>query len=383
LRLAVVTACAAHFLIGADGLAVAIALPTLRDDLAVDAIDAQWTLTAFGLTFGGGLLLGGRLGDLYGRRLMRRLGMAVFGAGALAAAVAPGLGVLIAARAVQGFGAAAAIPAALALIGSHVPEGPERTRGLAIMGAMASVGTMTGLLAGGLLIGLLGWRSVFAAMVVPALATAVGAPLAVAEARARERLRPDVPGAVLVTAGAVAGLFGITRLEHHGVASAATLLPVLAGLALLAGFVAWERRARAPLVPFEVLRLPSLRTATYAVGINAVAFTAIVYVGTLYFQDALGYSPFEAALAVLPLDLVAFAVAIFGAGLIARGSPRTLLAAGFAASALALLWLARAPVPASYTVDALGPMLVLGGSLAVCFVVTTQQAVAEAAPDDK
>jgi MFS family permease len=382
-RLAVIVACAAHFLIGADGLSVAIALPAIRDDLGADAIEAQWVLTAFGLTFGGGLLLGGRLGDLYGRRRMLRWGMGLFGAGALAAAAAPGLGVLVAARAVQGLGAAAAMPAALALIGSLVPEGPERTRALATMGAMASVGVMSGLVAGGLLIELLGWRSVFAVMAVPALVTAVGAPLAVAETRAQERLRPDVPGAVLVTAAAVAVLFGVTRVEHHGVMSAAVLLPVLAGAALLAAFVAWERRAPAPLVRFEVLALPSLRTATVAVGANAVAFTAIVYVGTLYFQDALGYTALEAALAVLPLDVVAFVVAVAGAGLIVRRSPRALLALGFAASALALLWLARAPVPATYALDVLGPLLVLGASLAVCFVVTTQLAVAEAAPDDK
>jgi MFS family permease len=382
-RLAVVVACAAHFLIGADGLSVAIALPAMRDDLGADPIEVQWVLTAFGLTFGSGLLLGGRLGDLYGRRRMLQAGMGLFGAGALVAAVAPGLGVLVAARAVQGLGAAAAMPAALALIGSLVPEGPERTRALGLMGAMASIGVMSGLALGGVLIELLGWRSVFAAMVAPALITAAGAPLAVAETRAQERLRPDVLGAVLVTAATVAVLFGVTRVEHHGVVSAAALLPVLAGAALLAAFVAWERQAPAPLVRLDVLRLPSLRTATLAVGANAVAFTAIVYVGTLYFQDALGYTPLEAALAVLPLDVVAFAVAVGASSLIARGSPRALLMASFAASALALLWLARAPVPATYAVDALGPLIVLGVSLPVCFVITNQLAVAEAAHDDK
>jgi MFS family permease len=383
MRLAVVLACAAQFLIGADGLAVAIALPALRDDLGADAIDAQWVLTAFGLTFGGGLLLGGRLGDLYGRRRMLSSGIAVFGAGSLAAAAAPGLALLVAARGVQGLGAAAAVPASLALIGSLVPEGPARTRALGVMGAMASVGIISGLIAGGVLIELLGWRSVFAATVAPALAAAVAAPLAMPEARASERLPPDVPGAVLVTAGAVAVLFGVTRVERHGVASAEALLPILAGAALLAGFVAWERRAPAPLVRFEVLALPSLRTATFGVASNAVAFTAIVYVGTLYFQDALGYAPLEAAAAVMPLDVVALVVAVAAAGPIARRSPRALLAAGFAASALALTWLARAPVPADYAVDVLGPLLVLGASLAVCYVVLTHEAVTEASPDDK
>jgi MFS family permease len=178
MRLGVVIACAAQLLIGADGLAVAIALPALRDDLGADALDAQWVLTAFGLAFGGTLLLGGRLGDLYGRRRLLVLGMAAFAAGSLVAAAAPSLAVLVAARAIQGLGAAAAIPASLALIGSLLPEGHARTRALSVLAGMASVGVISGLLLGGLLIELLGWRWVFGATVVPALAAAVAAPLA-------------------------------------------------------------------------------------------------------------------------------------------------------------------------------------------------------------
>src|SRR5919108_351366 len=145
--LGIVVACAAQFLIGADGLAVAIALPRLRDDLGAAAIDAQWVLTAFGLTFGGGLLL-------------------------------------VAARAVQGLGAAAAVPAALALIGSLVPEGRARTRALSVMGAMASVGIISGLVIGGLLIEALGWRWMLGVMAAPALAAAVAAPVVLPDARA-------------------------------------------------------------------------------------------------------------------------------------------------------------------------------------------------------
>jgi MFS family permease len=380
-RLGIVIACAAQFLIGVDGLAVAIALPALRDDLGVEAIDAQWVLTAFGLTFGGTLLLAGRLGDLYGRRLVLIAGLAAFAAGSLAAALAPTLAVLIAARALQGLGAAGAIPASLALIGSLVPEGPARTRALAILAGMASVGIISGLLLGGALIELAGWRWVFGAMVVPALVAAFAAPLALPEARAERPLEPDVPGAVLATTGALAILFGLTRVERHGVAAAA--VPMIAGAALVAAFVAWERRAPAPLVRFEVLRLPSLQAASLGAAANAASFTAIVFVGTLYFQDALGYGPLEAGLAVMPLDLTALVVSLTASGFIARRSPRALLAASFAVTALALLWLARAPVPADYVRDVLGPMAVLGASLCVAFVVLTHEAVAEAQPDDK
>jgi MFS family permease len=381
MRAGIVVACAAQFLVGVDGLAVAIALPALRDDLGADAIDAQWVLTAFGLTFGGTLLLGGRLGDLYGRRRLLVLGMAAFGVASLVAAVAPTLAVLVAARAVQGIGAAAAIPASLALIGSLVPEGSARTRALSILAGMASVGVISGLLAGGLLVELAGWRWVFGAMVVPAAAAAVAAPLALPEARAEAPPPPDVVGAGLATAGAVLVLFGLTRVERGG--AAAAVAPALAGAALLAGFVAWELRTPHPLVRPGVLRLPRLRAASQGAAINAVAFTAIVYIGTLYFQDALGYGPLEAGLAVLPLDLVALVVSLVASGFIARRSPRALLAGSFAATALALLWLARAPVPADYALDVLGPMVVLGASLCVAFVVLTHEAVADAGPDEK
>src|SRR4051794_27109587 len=157
----VVVICAAHFLIGVDGLAVAIALPAVQSDLGIAAIEGQWVLSAYGLAFGGSLLLGGRLGDLYGRRRALAGGLGAFAAGALAAGLAPGLGALIAAGVLQGLGAAVAVPSALALIGSLYPPGPERTRALSLLAAMASVGTMSGLVLGGAVTELLGWRWLF------------------------------------------------------------------------------------------------------------------------------------------------------------------------------------------------------------------------------
>jgi EmrB/QacA subfamily drug resistance transporter len=382
--LAVVVACAAQFLIGVDGLAVAVALPTLQTDLHVAVIDAQWVLTAYGSAFGGALLLGGRLGDLYGRRRLLVGGLAVFAGGSLLAAAAPGLTTLIAARAVQGLGAAAAVPAALALIGSLFPPGPARTRALALLAAMTSMGVMTGLLTGGVITDLLGWRWVFLLIAPLAAIAAVAAPRVLPEARADQpATRPDVTGAALVTAGLVAVLFGLTRIEHHGVAAIGTVLPLAAGLTLLAAFVAWERRVPMPLVRFEVLRVRSLRAASLGAGLNSIAFTSIVYVGTLYLQSGLGYRPSHAGLALLPVDVVAFVVALLVGGPVAHRSPRALLAGSFTLTALALLWLARAPVPANYLGDVMAPLILLGGSLSVAFVVLTQQAVADVHPDDK
>jgi MFS family permease len=380
--LGIAVACAAHFFIGVDGLAVAIALPSLQRDLGVPAIDAQWVLTAYGLTFGGTLLLGGRLGDLYGRRRLLTWGMALFAAGSLVAGVAPELPLLVAARAAQGLGAAAAVPAALALIGSLVPAGPQRTRALSLLAAMASVGTMSGLLMGGVVTGALGWRWVFLVIAPAAALVAVGARRLLPESRAEQRVRdPDVVGAVLVTAAGMVTLFGMTRIEHHGPGAAAA--PLVAGVALLAAFVAWERRAPAPLVRFDVLRVRSLRTASVGAGLNAIAFTAIVYVGTLYLQFALGYTPLQAGLALLPLDAVALVVSVVAAGSIARRSPRALLAGSFALTALALLWLGLAGEPVSYPADVLVPLVVLGVSLPVAFIVLTHEAVADVDPADK
>src|SRR4051794_29150341 len=297
-------ACAAQFLVGADGLAVAIALPNIQRDLHVAPIDAQWVLTAYGLAFGGGLLLGGRLGDLYGRRRVLAIGLALFATGALLGGAAPGLAVLILARAFRGAGWAAAAPASLALIGSLFEGGAARTKALSILAAMASGGVTAGLLLGGIVTSALGWRWVFLLMAPLALVTMAAARRVLPEARARATGRgPDIAGALLVTAGLVALLLGLTGIERRGATAPETLVALGAAAVLLPAFVARERHAAAPLVRLDILRIRSLRSATVCVGVNAVAFTAIVYVGTLYLQTALGYGAARAGVAILPLDV--------------------------------------------------------------------------------
>jgi EmrB/QacA subfamily drug resistance transporter len=383
-RIAVGVACAAQFLIGVDGLAVAIALPAIQQTFGAEPVDGQWVLTAYGLCFGGGLLLCGRLGDLYGRRRMLVLGMALFAVAALVAGLARSLGVLIGARALQGVGSAAAVPAALALIGSLFEPGPRRTRALAMFAATASLGVTTGLVLGGAVTQWLGWRWVFLAMVPAAAAAALVAPRVLPEARADGAGGPpDAVGALLLTGGLLALLFGATRVERAGAAAPEAWLPALAGVVVLAGFAAWERRARAPIVRLAILRTPGLRAAALGAGLNAVSFTAIVYACSLYLQRELGYEPLAAGAAILPLDVVAFAVTVAGASAISRRSPRALLAGAFAASALALLWLARTPDDAAYARDLLVPLIVLGASLPLAFVVLTQQAIADVVPDER
>jgi MFS family permease len=378
LGLAVV--CSAHFLIGADGLAIATALPSLQRSLDVAPIDSQWVLSAYGLTFGSSLLLGGRLGDLYGHRRVLRYGMTLFAAGSLLAGTSPALCWLIVARALQGWGAAAGVPAALALIASLYPAGPGRARAMSLLAAMATTGTMSGLILGGVITDLLGWRWVFLLLAVPAILAVLVAPYVLDEARAVGTPRLDIAGAVLVGAGVMAALYGLTALERDGLVRPA--LSFAASAVLLAAFFLWERRAPAPLVRFEILRVRSLRAASCGIGVNALAATSVVYVGSLYLQNALGYSAMESALAIIPIDVLGFVVAMVGSPL-ARRSPRLVLLTCFALTALSLLWLARAPVPAKYLIDVCPPLVVLGASLTVVFIVTTNQAVAEVKADEK
>jgi EmrB/QacA subfamily drug resistance transporter len=376
--------CAAHYLTGADGLAVAIALPNLQESLGTIAIDAQWVLTAYGVAFGGVLMLGGRLGDLYGRRRLFVYGMAMFAAGSLLAGLAPTLVVLVAARALQGLGAAAAVPAALALIGSLYSPGPARTRALSLLTAMSAVGIISGLLLGGMITDLLGWRWVFLLMTAPAVVAAVLAPHALPEARASEpSAQSDVGGAVLVSTGLMAVLFGLTGMEHDGITAVRTVAPLLVGVLLLVAFVVWERRAPNPIMRLEILRVRSLRAASLAVGANALAFTSIVYLETLYLRNALGYGALEAGLALLPLNVAALVISMAAAGPLSRRSPRAALSVFFVLVVIALLWLGRAPSPANYLSDLLAPLIVLGVAVPSIYIIAIHEAVAGIEPDEK
>jgi MFS family permease len=374
---------AAHFLVGADGLAVAIALPAVQDDLGLALERGQWVLTAYAITFGSLLLVGGRLADAHGARRVLALGLWTFAAGCGAAAAAPGFAALVAARALQGAGAAAAVPAALALAAHVYPAGPERVRALSRLAGMASGGVLTGLLFGGVVCDLLGWRAVFG-LAAPAAALAAFAAARVPVAgRAGSRERGDAAGGVLVTAAMGLLVAAVTGTEHAGPLAPRVAVPGAAAAVLLTAFVRHERRAPRPLVPAALLRVRGLRIASLAAALNAGAFSGIVYVGTLHLQTRLGYRPLDAALAIAPLDAVSLLVGAVAGRLIARRSPRVACAAGFAATAAALAWLARTPADASYPLDLLPPLALLGVSLTCVFVVLTHAAMAHVPPAER
>jgi predicted MFS family arabinose efflux permease len=239
---------------------------------------------------------------------------------------------------------------------------------------------MSGLIIGGVVTDLLGWRWVFLLLAIPAIIAVAAAPHVLHEARTAGRAALDAPGAALICTGVMAVIYGLTTLDQGG-----ALRPVLsfvAGAILLTSFYWWEKRTPSPLVRIDILGVRSLRAAACGIGVNALAATSVVYVGSLYLQNALGYSPTESALGIIPIDVLGFAVALVGAPL-ARRSPRLVLASSFALTTLSLFWLARAPKPAHYLTDVFPPLLVLGASLTVVFIVTTNLAVSDVQDDER
>jgi MFS family permease len=367
LRLALL--CVAQFVVVLDVTIVAIALPAVGDDLGLEATGLQWVLSAYTLTFGGLLMLAGRAADLAGRRRAFRVGLLLFAAASLACALAPTAAALVAARAVQGAGAALIAPAALALLVATEPEGPGRTRALAVWTAAAAGGGASGWVLGGAISGGLGWEWVFAVNVPVGLAGAALAGRLLPESREAGATRLDVWGALTLTAGVGAVLLGLSRGEAEGLAAVATVVPLAAGLALLAAFAAIERRAPAPLVPPGALRTPGL-----AVGVGAAlaltgATTPAMFLCVLHVQRDGGVSPGEAGLLFAPFNLAVIAGSLAGPRVSERMGERGAMAGGLGVVAGAAVLLAAT----GGAVNA-GLLLVfglMGGGLGLASVAST------------
>ncbi len=294
--------CCAQFMVILDGAIVNVALPSIQRDLHFTPASIQWVFTAYLLTYGGLLLLGGRIADLLGRRRLFTIGAALLGSASLLAGLAGSQGMLIAARAAMGIGAAVITPAALAILLRLFSDGHERNRALGIWGAMLGLGACAGVLLGGVITEAVGWQWVFYLNVpIAGIVVALGRAL-LPESRAENAPTGfDLAGGVAITSGLVAVVYAVVRAPDRGWGSTGTVALLAAGLLLVAAFVAIELHTRAPLV-----RLGLFRTATVA-GANAVVFlvngalTATIFLMTLYMQRALGYSALTAGLAYLPL----------------------------------------------------------------------------------
>ena len=342
--------CLAQFMVILDVAVVNVALPSMRSGLHFSTTGLQWVLNAYTITFAGFLMLGGRSADLLGRRRVFLAGTALFALSSLACAVADSRGLLISARALQGFGGAVVSPATLSIITSSLPEGPERNRGLGLWGAIGGLGASSGALLGGVLTQALGWPAIFAinvplGLLVIALATHV----IPADVRSAGPRHFDLAGAVLVTAGLVAVTYGIVRTDSLGWGSSSVLGPLALAAVLLGGFVLVEARiSRAPLLPLSIFRLRQLRTANAVVVLMYSALFSMFFFVTLYLQQVLGDDALQAGLSFLPMTLSVFTASSLSPQLVARFGVRPVVSVGMLSAASGLLLLSGVRPGASY-----------------------------------
>lgn len=360
----------ASFMVVLDFSIVNVALAAIERELHVDATNVQWVITAYAITFGGLLVLGGRMGDLWGRRRMFALGLVVFSVASLAGGLAPDLGVLVAARALQGVGAAIVAPAALSLVTTSVPEGPARTRALGFYGATASVGFVAGLVFGGVLVQFFDWRAVLWVNVPIGLAAALLTPLLIPAVPMTVRRRLDITGALLITAAAALAVYGISQGPRYGWTSDQTFGALLIAIGLTSVFVAVERRHPAPLVDFAIFRLRPLRMANLFTVLIGVWSAGQVLVTPLYLQLVLHYSPLLTGLGMAPQGIVGFLGASRGARIIRRVGLTAFLVLSGAAASAGLLLLALTLATRNYPLVVAGLVLIGYGTSTGAFAAT-------------
>jgi MFS family permease len=363
---------------------VNVALPSIQADLHTKPADLQWVVVIYGVVVAGFLMLGGRAGDLVGHRKVLVTGIGVLTVASLAGGLAGTLGVLIMARAGQGFGAALAVPNALATLSRAFAEGPERNRALGLFGAAGGTAAIAGSVFGGLLVQGPGWQWVFF-LNVPLGALLAGLVLAhvPADASRPKGARPDIGGAVTLTAGLIAATFGVHESIGTGWLSAQTLVPLLGGFGLLGVFVAIEANVASPLIPLATLRKRSLLCANLAAGLLWASFLGLIYEATLFTQQVLHYTPLGAGSATIPIAVLSLGVsARVAPKIITRvGAART-LAMGMAIQGGGLLLLTRVPADASYLVDIFPGFAIVGVGLGFAQVATQIAAFAGVGKDE-
>jgi EmrB/QacA subfamily drug resistance transporter len=371
-----------QFVIVIDASIVNVALPSIGSHLDFSRADLSWVVNAYTLTFGGFLLLGGRLADLLGRRKMFMLGLVVFSLASFAGGIAQSEAWLITARAVQGLGAAIVSPAALSIITTTFSEGAERNRALGIWGAVAGAGGAAGVLLGGILTSGLSWRWVLFVNVPIGLAAAAAAPRTLLESRSEDGTRSfDVPGAVTVTAGLALLVYAVVDAVNSGWGSSATLLRLAGAVLLLIAFLVIELRQRHPLMPFRIFRLRTLRGANIVALLIGMSLFSMFFFISLYLQNVLHYSPIKTGISYLPLAVGIILSAGAASQLVTRIGFKPTLIAGLLLVAGGLLWFSQVPAPGgSYAADVLGPSLLAAVGLGLSFVPVTIAAVTGTEP---
>jgi EmrB/QacA subfamily drug resistance transporter len=377
-----VLVCLAQFMVILDATIVNVALPTIQRDLHFSETDLQWVINGYTLTFGGFLLLGGRAGDLLGRKRIFIAGTLLFSFASLLNGLATSSTELVIFRGLQGLGGALVSPTALSIITTTFEEGPDRTKALGVWGAIAAGGAAFGLLLGGILVETLSWEWIFFVNVPVGIVTVLLSARLIKESRAEGAGSFDVLGAVLVTAGLIVLVYAIVKAEDYGWGSGRTLGLGAVALALLAAFVWVEARTAGPLVRLSIFRIRSLSVANFVLLLVAGGLFALFFFATLYVQQILGFKPLKAGLAFLPVT----AGIVVGSGtaqfFVRKIGVRLNTIGGMVCAAAGLFLLSGVPVDGSYASDLLPGLLLMAFGMGNTFVPITLIATTNVEPRD-
>src|SRR4051794_3138534 len=380
----VVVVCLAQFMVILDATITNVALPSIQADLGFSDADLQWVVNAYMLVFGGFLLLGGRAGDIFGRRRLFVGGITVFTLASLLDGLATSPGFLVGARALQGLGAALVSPAALSVITTTVPEGPDRAKALGAFAAISGGGGAVGLLLGGLLTDALSWEWVFFVNVPVGLITLALALRFVPESRADDRRGGfDLIGATLVTSGLVLLTYAIVKAQDFGWGSPRTLGLGAGALALLVAFGFVQNHREAPLVKLSIFRTRTLTTANAVTLLLLSGMNAFFFFGSLYFQQIKGYNALESGAAFVPMTIGIIAGSVISQRLIARFGVKAVLLGGMILGAAGLAWMTGLTPESDYATGFLPGILLLALGIGNAFVPLTLIATGGVAPDDQ
>jgi EmrB/QacA subfamily drug resistance transporter len=360
----------AYFMTIIDLTIVNVSLPTIGRDLHFSVTSLQWVATVYGLTFGGFLLLGGRAADLLGRRRVLVAGLTLFTGASLAAGLSTSEVSLIAARAIQGIGAAVMLPAALSIVMNMFEEGAERNKALGIWGGLGAGGATVGLIAGGVLTRYAGWQYIFYLNVPIGAIALLLVPWVVPESRLQTtaRRRFDALGALTGTAGLVLLVDAISQAPQYGWGATRTIAVLTASAALLLAFLVTESRVEAPVLPLSIFRLRTLAGANTAGLLLVGSFYAFIFVGTLYMQEVLHYSALQTGMAWLAASLTSISLAGLSQLLVTRIGPKLVMAAGMTLIGTGVIWATRVPVHGHFLADLIGPFVVTGAGTAFSFI---------------
>jgi EmrB/QacA subfamily drug resistance transporter len=380
LGLALAVISCAQLMIVLDSTVVNVAIPTIHTALHFSSTNLEWLITAYSLTFGGLLLFGGRTGDLYGKRRMFMIGIAIFAVSSLLGGFATNDLWLIITRGMQGVGGAIAAPTALSLIATNFSEGQSRNRAMGVYAAMSGGGGAVGLLLGGILVSYVSWRWIFFINVPIAAVVLFLAPRALNESQTTSG-HLDVPGALTATGGMLSLVYGLSNASNHSWSSTATIVSLVAAVVLLTTFIFIETRSAEPLMPLSIFKNRN-RSGSFAMMLCiGIALFSMFYFLTQYLQNVLDYSPIRTGVGFLPMTAGIVVAATLSSRLVGRIGIRIPLLVGPSAATIGILWITRITPTSSYF-DVLGPLVVIALGMGFSFVPLTLTAVSGVKPHE-